>query len=138
LKLPAYAMVMKMLCNTKFTRGPWFVRYCDDDKFQCMTVISSNDYGPSNRSQFDNESDTVAIVLHQLGPAVSHELDDFGDANAKLIAAAPELLISLKELVKLRKIDLSSETDFLCDLPSQNADIILSTAIRLLERLGVE
>ncbi len=72
---------------TEHTKEPWFVRYCDDDKHMCMTVISSTDHGPSNTSQYAEEPDTVAIVFHQGDPGVSNDIEDFGDANARRIVA---------------------------------------------------
>jgi len=78
------------------TPGPWFVRYCDDSRHMCMTVVSTKDYGPSNEGQFDDDADTVAIAYHQCQPFVSggFEINDCDerDANARLIAAAPMLL----------------------------------------------
>ena len=69
----------------------------------CMTVVSTKDYGPSNDSQFDGEQDTIAIVYHQCQPFVSggFEIDDCDEreANARLIAAAPELIEAASEAV---------------------------------------
>jgi hypothetical protein len=81
------------------TPGPWFVRYCDDESFMCMTVISSSDHGPSNNSVFENEDDTIAVVYHQCNPTVKSEEPDEADANARLIAAAPDLLNALKKVI---------------------------------------
>lgn len=80
----------------KHTPAPWFIRYCDDDYNQCMTVISSKDYGPSNTSQFNDEEDTIAIVYHQLCPVVG--MQEENDANVSLISAAPDLLACCEEI----------------------------------------
>ena len=81
---------------TQHTPGPWYIRRCDDSSSMNMTVISTQDWGPHNNSRFHNEPDTIAIVFHQLLPQISCEIDDLGDANAALIAAAPELLAAAK------------------------------------------
>jgi len=85
---------------SKHTPGPWFTRYCDDDYHQCMTVISSKNYGPSNTGLYDNEPDTIAIVYHQLDPYVGtdHHPDE-RNSNIRLIASAPDLLKSLEAVV---------------------------------------
>lgn len=86
---------------SKHTKGPWFTRYCDDDYHQCMTVISNKNYGPSNTGLYDDASDTIAIVYHQLSPYVgtNHRPDEH-DANVKLITAAPELLEVLEAIIE--------------------------------------
>jgi hypothetical protein len=72
------------------TPGPLYVRFTDDDYFMNMTVISTQKQpeGHDNIS-FSNEPDTVAIIFHQIDPAVSVNLEDFGDANAEFIANCP-------------------------------------------------
>ena len=95
---------------TKHTPGPWYIRRCDDSSFMNMTVISTQDWGHKH-SWFNNESDTIAIVFHQLLPQVSCEIDDLGDANAALIAAAPELLAALEELEELAAPNIYPQPD---------------------------
>lgn len=82
------------------TPGPWFIRYCDDDYHQCMTVISSKNYGPSNTMLYDDESDTIAIVYHQLSPYVGtdHHPEEH-DSNVRLISAAPDLHEALEMVI---------------------------------------
>jgi len=88
-----------------FTPGPWFVRHCDDERFMCMTVVSSIDRGESNSGRFDNEEDTIAITYHQCLPAVcadnpeDPEDVEIREANARLIAAAPEMYRELNTMV---------------------------------------
>lgn len=84
----------------KHTPGPWFIRYCDDDYHQCMTVISSKNYGSANSGLYDDEQDTVAIVYHQLSPYVGTDYHpDEHDSNVRLIAAAPELLEVVEAII---------------------------------------
>lgn len=72
--------------DEQHTPTPWFIRYCDDDYAQCMTVITNNPtYGDCNDSVFDGEDDTVAIVYHQLRPFVGVNNDS--NANARRIVA---------------------------------------------------
>lgn len=98
--------------------GPWFVRYCDDERHMCMTVISTKDYGPSNIGQFGGEEDTVAIVYHQCSPFVCSESDDDLDERdkaARLIAAAPSLAVALAELMEVfPKPDEDPSTGDIC------------------------
>lgn len=79
--------------NREHTPGPWYVRNCDDSSSMNMTVISASDkYKEVSHDWYKEEADTVCIVFHQLHPQVSCEKEDFGDGDAKLIAAAPDLL----------------------------------------------
>jgi hypothetical protein len=86
------------------TKGPWYVRYCDDERHMCMTVVSTKDYGDTNHTQYAGERDTVAIVYHQGEPLVMGRFDSDTDVDdresvAALIAAAPLLRDTLKWLI---------------------------------------
>jgi hypothetical protein len=105
--------------EAKATDGPWFNRYCDDDNHQCMTVISSKDYGPTNTGQFKDEPDTVAITFHQLMPSVGDNAD-CNDANTELIAYlrnhAKEIinLVEAAEVINNRREDIfQHDADFI-------------------------
>lgn len=84
---------------SKHTPGPWYIRYCDDDynHNECMTVISSKDYGTHNRGTYNDGPDTIAIV-HT--PYLSADMVESITANARLIAAAPDLLSALETMLK--------------------------------------
>lgn len=79
----------------KGTPGPWFVRFADDRMSMNMTTVGTKVYEGHNH--YESELDTICIVFHQLDPLVSCEMEDFGDANARLISAAPDLLDKLAE-----------------------------------------
>lgn len=83
---------------SKFTPGPWFIKYADDINFMSMTVITDKDLGQSNNGRLtdDEENHVVAIVYHQSYPGVGLTWKD--DANARLIAAAPDLYAALKAI----------------------------------------
>lgn len=61
------------------TKGPWFARYCDDEMFMNMTVVSKKDWGSRHSGLFGSEDDTIAITFHQCLPSVACNLDDGGD-----------------------------------------------------------
>ncbi len=67
--------------HSKHTRGPWQIAEPDDGNFK--TVV------------FDADMMTVATV-----PTATFE----GDANARLIAAAPDMLAALKELLAVSEL----------------------------------
>ena len=66
------------MIDAKFTPGPWFISEYEDD--ESRHVIASED-----RCLF------VAFTIGGLG--------DEQDANARLIAAAPELLVALQSFL---------------------------------------
>ena len=78
----------------KGTPGPWFVRYCDDGDFMCMTAISATPVPGKNVDRYADRdpNQMVAIVYHQIEPMVHPDECDAADANARLIAASPDLL----------------------------------------------
>jgi hypothetical protein len=113
------------MSNPSFTPGPWFVRYCDDDYHQSMTVISSDSKwdGKPNIGLFADESDTVAIVYHQLRPTVGVDKDPgFSDNVALLIAAAPDMYAALQACHE--SMAYMSEYDIPITLPDQVSDAL--------------
>jgi hypothetical protein len=117
------------------TPGPWFVHYCDDEESMCMTAITNKNFGLGNTKQFDDESakHTVAIVFHQCWPCVGAEMND--EENARLIAAAPELLSALEELEKyfVGKYTSYKGTDTEWDSAKFNAEKTASALIKKLK-----
>lgn len=91
------AMTLDLESLRGHTPGPWYVRYCDDDAFMCMTAISAVPVPERNVDLYDERDpeQMVAIVYHQHPPFVRPEDVEGAEANARLIAAAPELLAEL-------------------------------------------
>jgi hypothetical protein len=94
------------------TFGPWEVVYRDDENFMSMTCIAPKGSmgSTSNICRLNddhNKEKVIAITFHQSQPFVGvddlyrDEMIDIAEANSKLIAAAPELLEALIEVVKI-------------------------------------
>ena len=103
-----------------FTPGPWEVVYRDDESCMQMTVITPKGLmmPTSNEGQLDFEQDeklekVIAITYHQLKPIVGYDASekDEEDANAHLIAAAPEMYAALEKFKKQLNRALTCTTE---------------------------
>jgi hypothetical protein len=75
---------------SKHTPGPW----------ELSEAVYKEGFGTYRRvEQVQEFGDVVASVC--IRHAVNHTLDACGDANSRLIAAAPDLLHSLQEMVAM-------------------------------------
>ncbi|GAA0696111.1 hypothetical protein ISN75_06645 [Dyella marensis] len=81
-------------------KGPWYVRYCDDESHMCMTAIWSSPVPEVNCDQYEDRdyADAVAIVYHQCYPFVNPDGVEAAEARANLISAAPDLLQALARM----------------------------------------
>lgn len=85
------------MSEPKFTPGPWRVCRSNEDFDGPFYTLDDNDYErPINAIR--SKSETVACA---------HDLFEFDEANANLIAAAPELYRVLEKL--LRTLDWDRE-----------------------------
>lgn len=89
----------------KAAKGKLFLRFCDDAYHQCMTVLSTRDWGERNTGVFNDEPDTVAITFHQLGPSVGCEAPNFNDDNARLLVALWNHREAIAELIEAAKAE---------------------------------
>lgn len=81
---------------SKHTPGPW----------ELSEAVYKEGFGTYRRvEQVQEFGDVVASVC--IRHAVNHTLDACGDANSRLIAAAPELLEALKEVLDCDKTQTS-------------------------------
>jgi hypothetical protein len=84
---------------TEHTPGPWELCYLDTPKSEIGAYVQKCvDVGPNDRFFFltAKRSDGVAVDVAHLGNGPTSEV------NARLIAAAPELLEALQEFVMSR------------------------------------
>jgi hypothetical protein len=83
---------------SKYTPGPW----------QLSEAVYKEGFGTYRRvEQVQEFGDVVASVC--IRHAVNHTLDACGDANARLIAAAPDLLEAIRKL-KAMCVDFGAHT----------------------------
>ena len=73
--------------NTKHTPGPWSYEWSDYGGYDCMWSVHTVD-GP------DGEEIAQMHAMHPL----THDRDETQEANARLIAAAPEMLAALEHV----------------------------------------
>lgn len=99
----------------KHTPGPWEIVYGDDKDCQCMTCIApkgvfstGHNVGRFSDHTLSRQSKIIAITFHQLPPYAGFEIAtdnlkfvDIAEANAKLIAKAPEMFETLIEMSEL-------------------------------------
>ena len=81
--------------SNKHTPGPWLVSY--------NTFDSGEDHGIYKDGDFDIKGLQIAVVSG-LPTSSNTTTEDEGKANAKLIAAAPELLQAAKDLLQIVKL----------------------------------
>lgn len=80
--------------STQHTPGPWIVRYREAGlKKPKLSVEHSNPHGTG----------VIGLTLALLPLTVSHAAES--RANARIIAAAPDLLLALKELLEYDERD---------------------------------
>jgi hypothetical protein len=100
---------------SKHTPGPWEIVHRDDDYCMSMTCIAQAGAMRETRNicRLDddiNAHKVIAITFHQITPRAGMECDDDDDdlscvdraqANSRLIAAAPDLLEALIDVVTI-------------------------------------
>lgn len=90
---------MNTQSEVKHTPGPWELRYTNDGKLELggSTVQSTGVYSSVG---FGLVADVIYKKTNILGDSHKLQQETF-EANAKLVAAAPELLKELMHLVRL-------------------------------------
>jgi len=95
----------------KHTEGPWEIGKCNSGPVSGTIPIHTHDYMESYRSGM--------LVCSVYGTAT------FSEANARLIAAAPELLEALKAMMRLT---VSDNGEYLADAITDMAQAALNKA----------
>lgn len=103
--------------ETKFTRGPWFIKQSEEIRSPYSTNVSST------RITILDEPGGQYQSRHVIAQVAKG--NGRGDANAALIAAAPEMYEALKKLKEcLENFFGKTEKDFLNDC--ENGELFFS------------